>query len=43
MIEKLQAIGAQPMPGSPETFARFIADERVRWIPLARSLGIKAD
>lgn len=43
LIEKLQAIGAQPMPGSPEVFGKFIADERTRWIPLAKSLGVKAD
>lgn len=43
LIDKLQAIGAQPMPGSPEVFGKFIADERARWIPLAKSLGVKAD
>lgn len=43
LIEKLRAIGAQPMPGSPEVFGKFIADERARWIPLAKSLGVKAD
>ena len=41
--DKLRAIGAQPMPGSPEVFGKFIADERARWIPLAKSLGVKAD
>lgn len=43
LIDKLRAIGAQPMPGSPEVFGKFIADERARWIPLAKSLGVKAD
>jgi tripartite-type tricarboxylate transporter receptor subunit TctC len=43
VVEKLRNIGAQPMPGSPEVFGKFIADERARWIPLARSLGVKAD
>jgi tripartite-type tricarboxylate transporter receptor subunit TctC len=43
LVEKLRNIGAQPMPGSPEVFGKFIADERARWIPLARSLGVKAD
>ncbi|MFI5447370.1 Bug family tripartite tricarboxylate transporter substrate binding protein [Polaromonas sp. UC242_47] len=43
LLEKLRAIGAQPMPGSPEVFGKFIADERARWIPLAKSLGVKAD
>lgn len=43
LIGKLQAIGAQPMPGSPEDFGRFVAQERERWIPLAHALGVKAD
>jgi tripartite-type tricarboxylate transporter receptor subunit TctC len=43
LIEKLRNIGAQPMPGSPEVFGKFIADERARWIPVAKSLGVKAD
>lgn len=43
LIEKLRNIGAQPMPGSPEDFGKFISDERARWIPLAKSLGVKAD
>jgi tripartite-type tricarboxylate transporter receptor subunit TctC len=43
LIAKLNNIGAQPMPGSPENFGRFIAEERARWIPLAHLLGVKAD
>ncbi len=43
LIAKLNNIGAQPMPGSPEVFGKFIADERARWIPLAHLLGVKAD
>lgn len=43
LITKLNNIGAQPMPGSPEAFGSFIAGERARWIPLAHLLGIKAD
>lgn len=43
LVEKLRNIGAVPMPGSPEVFARFIADERAKWIPVAKSLGVKAD
>ncbi|WP_425267469.1 Bug family tripartite tricarboxylate transporter substrate binding protein [Cupriavidus lacunae] len=41
--EKLHAIGAQPMPGSADAFGKFIRDERARWIPLAKTLGVKAD
>lgn len=43
LVEKLRAIGAQPMPGSPEVFGKFIADERAKWIPLAKALGVRAD
>ncbi|MBY0411276.1 MAG: tripartite tricarboxylate transporter substrate binding protein [Burkholderiaceae bacterium] len=43
LLDKLRAIGAQPMPGAPEVFGKFIADERARWIPLAKLLGVKAD
>ncbi|MGO4332309.1 Bug family tripartite tricarboxylate transporter substrate binding protein [Cupriavidus sp. 2TAF22] len=43
LVEKLRAIGAQPMPGSPADFGRFIQDERARWIPVAKSLGVKAE
>lgn len=41
--DKLHAIGAQPMPGSAEAFGQFVRDERARWIPLAKTLGVKAD
>lgn len=43
VLEKLRAIGAQPMPGSPEDFNRFIVAERERWHPVVKSLGIKPD
>jgi len=43
LIGKLQAIGAQPMPGSPKVFGKFVMEERARWIPLAKSLGVRAD
>jgi tripartite-type tricarboxylate transporter receptor subunit TctC len=43
LVAKLQAIGEQPMPGSPEDLGRFIGAERTRWLPLARSLGIRPE
>lgn len=43
LIDKLRNIGAQPMPGSPEQFGQFVSAERRQWIPLAKSLGMKAD
>jgi tripartite-type tricarboxylate transporter receptor subunit TctC len=43
LTAKLQAIGEQPMPGSPEDLGRFMAQERGRWLPLIRALGIKPE
>lgn len=43
VIEKLRNIGTAPMPGTAEHFAQFIAAERRQWMPLAKSLGVKAD
>lgn len=43
LVEKLRRIGAQPMPGSQQQFAQFIDGERKQWMPLAKSLGVKAD
>jgi tripartite-type tricarboxylate transporter receptor subunit TctC len=43
LIAKLQAIGEQPIPGTPEDLGRFMDEERARWLPLIRSLGIKPE
>lgn len=43
LVERLRNIGAQPMPGSPEEFAKFIGAERGKWLPLARTLGVRAE
>ncbi len=43
LISKLRNIGAQPMPGSQQQFAQFIDAERKQWMPLAKSLGVRAD
>jgi hypothetical protein len=29
--------------GSPASFGEFINEERARWIPVAKSLNVKAD
>jgi tripartite-type tricarboxylate transporter receptor subunit TctC len=42
LVEKLRGIGAQPMPGSPQDFKKFIESERGKWNPLVKRLGIKA-
>ncbi|GAB2469708.1 tripartite tricarboxylate transporter substrate binding protein [Comamonas humi] len=41
--EKLRNIGAMPMPGSAQQLGQFIDAERKQWMPLAKSLGVKAD
>jgi tripartite-type tricarboxylate transporter receptor subunit TctC len=41
--EKLAAIGAQTAPGSPQDFARFIADETVKWRAIAATAGVSLD
>jgi len=43
LTARLQSIGEQPMPGSPEDLGRFMDEERARWLPLIRSLGIKPE
>lgn len=43
VVARLQAIGEQPLPGTPEDLGRFIAQERARWIPLAEKLGIRPE
>lgn len=34
-------LGIEPMPGSQTEAAKYLAEERARWIPLIRSLGLK--
>ena len=41
--ERLQAQGAEPMPGTPEAFAGFIRDEMAKWAPVVRQAGVKLD
>jgi tripartite-type tricarboxylate transporter receptor subunit TctC len=41
--EKLAAIGAQTAPGSPQDFARFIADETIKWRAIAATAGVSLD
>jgi tripartite-type tricarboxylate transporter receptor subunit TctC len=40
---KLAAIGAQTAPGSPQDFARFIADETVKWRAIASTAGVSLE
>ena len=41
--ERLQAQGAEPMPGTPEAFASFMQDEMAKWAPVVKQAGVKLD
>ena len=41
--ERLQAQGAEPMPGAPEAFASFMREEMARWAPVVKQAGVKLD
>jgi len=41
--ERLQGQGAEPMPGSAETFAAFMQAEMAKWAPVVKQAGVKLD
>jgi tripartite-type tricarboxylate transporter receptor subunit TctC len=41
--DKLQAQGAEPMPGTPEAFAAFMQEEMAKWAPVVKQAGVKLD
>ena len=41
--ERLQAQGAEPMPGTPEAFAAFMQEEMGKWAPVVKQAGVKLD
>ena len=41
--DKLQAQGAEPMPGTPEAFAAFMQAEMAKWAPVVKQAGVKLD
>jgi tripartite-type tricarboxylate transporter receptor subunit TctC len=41
--ERLQGIGLDPAPNTPEAFAQFIRAELERWAAVTRTLNIRAD
>jgi len=43
MRERLLALGAEPVGGTPEEFAAVISRDIAKWTPLARTVGIKVD
>ena len=43
MRERLLAMSAKPLPGTPADFAGFFADEMTRWARVVKTSGAKAD
>jgi tripartite-type tricarboxylate transporter receptor subunit TctC len=43
MLARLAAIGGEPLPGSPATFAALIAEETEKWAKVVRATGIKPE
>ncbi len=43
VVEKIRSLGAEPVPTSPEQFARFIESESAKWGKLVSEAGIKAN
>ena len=41
--ESLGARGAEPMPGTPQAFAAFMQEERMKWAPIVKQAGIRLD
>jgi tripartite-type tricarboxylate transporter receptor subunit TctC len=41
--DRLQAQGAEPMPGSPEDFAQFMRQEMAKWAPVVKAANVKAE
>ena len=41
--DRLQAQGAEPMPGTPEAFAAFMQQEMAKWAPVVKQAGVKLD
>ena len=43
MRDKLLAMGAEPVGGTPEEFRAVIDRDIAKWKPLAQKVGIKVD
>jgi tripartite-type tricarboxylate transporter receptor subunit TctC len=41
--ERLLAMSLKPLPGTPEQFAAFFAEEMTRWARVVKASGAKAD
>jgi len=43
VMQRLEALGAEPSGNSPEEFARFIRNDQAKWSKLMRAAGIKTE
>ena len=43
VVERIRALGAEPMPMKPAEFGKLVADETERWGKLIRSANIRAE
>jgi tripartite-type tricarboxylate transporter receptor subunit TctC len=43
MSERLQAMSARPLPGTPAQFGAFFSEEMARWARVVKASGAKAD
>jgi len=43
MIDKLEKLGAEPVTGSVDDFARFMAEDQKRWAELFKTVKVKVD
>ena len=43
VVEKMQALGAEPAGNTPAQFARFIREDQAKWSKLMREAGIKSE
>jgi tripartite-type tricarboxylate transporter receptor subunit TctC len=43
MKERLQALSARPIGGTPAVFAKFFAEETTRWARVVKASGAKVD
>ena len=41
VVEKIRSLGAEPMPTSPEQFARFIESESAKWGKVIKDAGVQ--
>ena len=43
LVEKMRKLGAEPIGGTPEEFAKLIADENVKWKKTIDFAGLKPE